>query len=291
MWYNIAEIYGNKNFMSRNLSVKTIQKPTAVRSVYRAMDILTCLSSGTDTLTEITDCTNLNKPTVYRLLKTLEEVRMVTQDPITHHYYLGPLIQKIASNPGTNHHYLITCAMPELRQLWEATGETVELNIMIGLQYARIYEIPSRYELKVIAGPDPVGPIFVGATAKVLLSQLDNPELKAALKNIKISHVTEHSVTDRAELMAQAQEIRNQGYAISLGERIDGALCISVPVKNYFWPVALSIVGPEMRFSPRAEKTLKDLLLSAEQVTKNIAEFFQEKEVVDRKKNIYKRNK
>ena len=272
--------------MVRNLNTNVQQKPSAVRSVYRAVEILTCLSDGINTLTEITNHTTLNKPTVYRLLKTLEELRMVTQDPVTHHYYLGPLIQKIASNPLTNHQYLITCAMAELRQLWEATGETVELNIMVGLQYARIYEIPSRYELKVVAGPDPVGPVFVGATAKVLLSQLDNTELKAALKNIKISHVTEHSVTDRNELLAQAKEIRDQGYAISHGERIDDALCISVPVKNYFWPVALSIVGPETRFSPRVKLTLKKLLSSAERVTKNVSEFFREKEVVGRTNKI-----
>jgi DNA-binding IclR family transcriptional regulator len=213
------------------------------------------------------------------LLKTLEELRTVTQDPVTHHYFLGPLIQKIASNPETNHQYLITCAMAELRQLWEASGETVELNIMVGIQYARIYEIPSRYELKVVAGPDPVGPIFVGATAKVLLSQLDDAELKAALKNIKISHVTEYSVTDRTELLSQAKETRKQGYATSYGERIDGALCISVPVKNYFWPVALSIVGPQMRFKPRIKNALKELISSAERISSNISEFFLEKGV------------
>jgi len=265
--------------MVRNSALNNGQKPSAIRSLHRAIAILLCLSNGTNTLTEITKYTKLTKPTVYRILKTLEGLQTVIQDPITHHYYLGPLVQKIASNPETNHHYLITCAMAELRKLWESTGETVELNIMVGIQYARIYEIPSRYELKVIAGPDPVGPVFIGAPAKVLLSQLDDAELKATLKNIKISPATRHSVTDRAELLAQAKETRDRGYAISYGERIDGALCISVPVKNYFWPVTLTIVGPEMRFKPRLKSALKELLLSADRVTKNISEFFLEKGV------------
>jgi DNA-binding IclR family transcriptional regulator len=270
----------NNSFIKRNSASITPKKPSAIRSVYRAVDIIVCLSNGINTLTDITHHTKLTKPTVYRLLKTLEELLMVTQDPTTHQYYLGPLINQIASNPETNHHYLITCALAELRQLWESSGETVELNIMVGLQYVRIYEIPSRYELKVVAGPDPVGPIFVGATAKVLLSQLDDAELKAALKNIKISHVTEHSVTDEKELIAQAKVIRNQGYAISHGERINGALCISAPINNYFWPVALSVVGPEGRFQPRAEESLKEILASAGRITKNISEFFQAKGVI-----------
>jgi IclR family KDG regulon transcriptional repressor len=270
----------NNNFTLRNFAINYERKPSAIRAVYRAVDILVCLSNGINTLTDIANHTKLTKPTVYRLIKTLEELLMVTQDPTTHQYYLGPLINQIASNPETNHHYLITCALAELRQLWESSGETVELNIMVGFQYRRIYEIPSRYELKVVAGPDPVGPIFVGAPAKVLLSQLDDAELKAALKNIKISHVTEHSVTDRKELIAQARAIRDQGYAISHGERIDGALCISAPVKNYFWPVALSIVGPEARFQPQVEKYVKEILASTGRITDNITEFFKAKGVI-----------
>lgn len=270
----------NINFTLRNTTSDSDQKSKAIRSVYRAVDILVCLSNGINTLTDITNQTKLTKPTVYRLLKTLEELRTVTQDPVTHHYYLGPLIQKIASNPETNHHYLITCALAELRQLWESSGENVELNIMVGLQYLRIYEIPSRYELKVVSGPDPVGPIFVGATARVLLSQLDDAELKAALKNIRISHVTEHSVTDKKELIAHAKAIRKRGYAVSHGERIDGALCISAPVKGYFWPVALSVVGPEVRFHPRVEKYLKEIMASSSRITDNITKFFQAKGVI-----------
>jgi DNA-binding IclR family transcriptional regulator len=274
----------NKKFVLRNYTINYDQKPSAIRSVYRAINIIVCLSNGINTLTDIANHTKLTKPTVYRLLKTLEELLMVTQDPTTHQYYLGPLINQIASNPETNHHYLITCALAELRQLWESSGETVELNIMVGVQYRRIYEIPSRYELKVVAGPDPVGPIFVGATAKVLLSQLDDADLKAALKNIRISHVTEHSVTDKKELIAQAKKIREQGYAISHGERIEGALCISAPVKGYFWPVALSVVGPEARFYPRVEKFLKEIMASASRISDNITEFFQAKGVIERRK-------
>jgi DNA-binding IclR family transcriptional regulator len=248
-----------------------------IRSIQRAIDILTCLSNGVNTLADICSHTNLAKPTVYRILQTLDERLMVTQDPINHRYYLGPLINQIASNPQTNHQYLINCSMEELRRLWDFSGETVELNIMVGLQYIRIYEIQSKFELKVVAGPDPVGPVFVGATAKVLLSQLDDDELRVALKHIKISRVTERSVIDANDLVAQAKEIRQLGYAVSYGERIDHAVCISVPVSNYFWPVALSLVGPDSRLERRIDETLKQVIVSANRITQNIEEFFRVK--------------
>jgi IclR family KDG regulon transcriptional repressor len=266
--------------MMRNLFSDSNRKPTAIKAVYRAVNILFCLSNDINTVTDISRCCGLSKPTVYRLLKTLEETLLVTQDPVTHKYYLGPLINQIAANPQANHQYLINCALDELRRLWDYSGETVELNIMVGLQYIRLYEIQSKFELKVVAGPDPVGPVFVGATAKVLLSQLDDNELKIALNNIRLTRVTEHSIVDKDELMAQAKEIQRQGYSVSYGERIPGALCISAPIKNYLLPVALSLVGPVSRLEPRIDETIKEVVAGSSHITDSIAEFFRKKGVI-----------
>ncbi len=266
--------------MLRNLFSDSNRKPTAIKAVYRAVNILFCLTNAINTVTDIANSCELSKPTVYRLLKTLEEMLLVTQDPVTHKYYLGPLINRIASNPQANHHYLINCALEELRRLWDFSGETVELNIMVGLQYIRLYEIQSKFELKVVAGPDPVGSVYVGATAKVLLSQLDDDELQTALNNIKISRVTEHSIVDKEELMAQAKEIRRQGYAVSYGERIPEALCISAPIKNYLSPVALSLVGPVSRLEPRIDETIREVAAGSNRITDSITEFFRAKGVI-----------
>jgi DNA-binding IclR family transcriptional regulator len=271
----------NINFTVRNLNLDGDQRPGSIRAVFRAVNILVCLSNGMTTVTDIANCCKLSKPTVYRLLKTLEELLLVTQDPISHRYYMGPLINQIASNPQTNHHYLITCALEELTQFWDFTEETVAINIMVGVQYIRLYEIPSKHKLKVIEGDDPVGPIYVGATAKVLLSQLDDVELQAVIKNININSVTEHSVTDKKVLISQAKEIRQRGYAVSHSERIPGALCISAPIRNYFWPAALSVVGPESRIESRVNEFKDKLIASADHISENIAEFFQTKEVVN----------
>lgn len=274
----------NIYFTLRNSSLDAGQKPAAIRSVYRAVDILVCLSNGIDTLSEITARTHLSKPTVYRLLKTLEELLMVTQDPKTHHYYLGPLVHQIASNPETNHQYLTSCAFEELRCLWENSGETVELNTMVGLRYARIYEIPSKYDLKVINGPDPVGAVYVGAPAKVLLSQFDDDELNAIVRNIKLTRVTESSVVDRVQLLRQVRKVRERGYEISLGERIPGAMCVSAPVKNYYWPVALALIGPEMRLKPNLQRTIEEVVASADRISAAVKEFLRAKGVIARAK-------
>jgi len=80
----------------------------------------------------------------------LKESHLATQGPINQQYHLGPLITLLSSNLQTTHHYLITCAIEEIKQLWDVVEETVTLNIMIGIQYVRLYEIPSKHDLIVI---------------------------------------------------------------------------------------------------------------------------------------------
>jgi DNA-binding IclR family transcriptional regulator len=265
----------NNSFITRNSAINISENQSNIRSVRRAVDILVRLSDGMNTLTDIATDTKISKPTVYRVLQTLEELYMVAQDPVTRRYYLGPLVTKLASNPKTNHYYLVNCAIEEIKKLWDATGENIELNVMVGGQYDRLYEIMGKHKLKVYEGADPVGPVFVGSAAKVLLSQLDDKELRLVMHNISIKQVTEYSVTDKKRLMAQVKETRQKGYAISYGERIAGAMCISAPIKNYYWPVALSLVAPESRLAPAAEDAIKAVTASARRVTKNVGEFFR----------------
>jgi len=271
----------NDSSILRNTTLDTEEKTIAVKSISRAADILFCMSNGINTVTDIAKKCELSKSTVHRLLKALKESHLATQDPISQQYHLGPLITRLSSNPQTNHNYLITCAIEEMNGLWDIVEETVTLNIMIGTQYVRLHEIPSKHDLRVIESYDPVGSIYVGATAKVLLSQLNDEELKAAIKNIRVSSVTEHSVTDKKILIAQSKKIRQQGYAISYGERIAGALCISSPIKNYFWPAALSIIGPEIRLKPRVNELVREVTTRSSRITNNITEFFQGREVMN----------
>ena len=48
--------------------------------------------------------------------------------------------------------------------------------------------------------------------------------------------------------MEEIGKARIQGYAVSFSERVPGSASISVPVKGYVCPVALSVLGPESRF-------------------------------------------
>src|SRR5262249_23584132 len=70
-----------------------------IQSVERAAAILVALGSGTPRLgvTEIAERVGLAKPTVHGLLRTLEQHDLVTQDPETGKYSLGPGVLQLGN--------------------------------------------------------------------------------------------------------------------------------------------------------------------------------------------------
>jgi len=246
----------------------------APSSLERATDILICLGYGINSATEIATYCDYSISTVHRLLQNLADLNWVIQDDTSHKYFLGPLVNRLSANIATVHQYLILHAMKEMSRISNITEETVILGALEQLHYIKLHDIPSPHNLRIIEASDRLKGQYLGATAKVLLSQLDDKDLKPLLKHIRNEAVTPDSVTDNAVILEQILEIRRKGYFVSYGERIKGAACVSVPVKNYFCPVSLYIVGPEDRIKPRLEKCIKELVSSASVISEDIAGAF-----------------
>jgi DNA-binding IclR family transcriptional regulator len=222
-----------------------------VNSVYRAAEILSMLSAGKNRITDICKELSLSKSTTHRLLKTLEECGFVVQDPTSHQYFLGHLILKLSSNPLATHQNLIVCAYDEMKRLREMSGETVTLHIRVGTQRICLEEMQANQNIRYVIGKGSVSPIYAGSAGKILLSELSDNELDNLLKNIKLTPVGPNTITDRNVLFRELDKIRKQGYAISSGETLEGAISISVLIRGYFCPVALSIFGAKFRFGPK----------------------------------------
>jgi IclR family KDG regulon transcriptional repressor len=257
-----------------NLLPADKKKPTIYKSIYRTANILRCVSNGVNSVTEIANICNLDKSTVYRLLKTQSECGLILQDTNSRQYFIGPLITEIASNPGVTHENLVSCSINEMNRLSNLTGESIGLHILIGIRCAVLHEIPSVYDFAISAKKKIIEHLHAGANTRVLLSQLDNRELKIALANLVMEPLTEHTVTDKEQLMALIKQIKRQGYALSYGERITGAINISVPVKGYIVPASLAILGPDSRIHPKTAEFLSELIAFGKQVEQNLKQVF-----------------
>jgi DNA-binding IclR family transcriptional regulator len=255
------------------VTLENIDKLTG--SIAHATSVLVCIGNDVHALTDIARECNLGKSTVHRVLKLLEQSRLVVQDTINRRYYLGPLLTRLTSNPVTTHEYLIMHAHDEMRHLCQVSEETISLDIMIGVQAFLLHEVTSTHQLKVSQEDRATGPLLAGASFKVLFSMLNDKQLKAALDSLTITKQTERTITDKEKLMSQIKEIRQQGYAVSRGEWIGGVTCISVPVFKYSLPLSLSAVGPENRIKEREKIVIKELKASSARISENIKRIFE----------------
>jgi IclR family KDG regulon transcriptional repressor len=260
----------------QDLLVDSDKIPTSLRAALRTANVLTCLSYGIETVTEIAEICKLNKATVHGLLQVLCEARLVMMDPINHRYFVGPLITEIASNPLVTHEYLISCALNDMVSLSVLSGETIYLAILIGLQSITLHEIPGTYEFKIVVGKSRINDkLHAGATGKILLSQLSSRQLKIALANLKMDPITEYTVTRKDQLIAQIKQIQDQDYGVSFGEGFVGAMNISVPIKNYVLPVSVNILGPENRIKPKMNEYIQALKSAGLHIQENLDKTFK----------------
>jgi len=272
--------------------VIVVQRPAAILpdnkvtgSIAHATEILVCLADDIHKVSDIARQTGFSKSTVHRVLKLMEQSQLAIQDTINRRYYLGPLITRLASNAITTHKRLITCVDAEMKRISYLSEETVVLDIMMGLNYLPIHEIPSQHDLKVsqeIKKNHPLyDKVYAGASVKVLLAQLDDKKLRTLLSVITIRAVTSRTITDKRVLLAQIAEIRKLGYSVSRSELIPDTICIAVPVFRYHLPVSLCVVGPDMRLQSRIREVVMELKASSIRISKNIGDIFGERKRYD----------
>lgn len=223
----------------------------SVRSVERALDILTCfrLEKPSLTLTQIADQVGMHKSTIHRLLSTLEAKRFVSRDKTTGMYQLGFRFLELASvllqDIDINH-----WAQPYLHHLAELSGETVDLAVLDDdhVVYLQVVECPQRVKIAAAVGEQL--PVHCTATGKAFLAFLPEHEVKAILYK-GMAKYTERTFTSNEEIFADLRTIHERGFAISEEEYEKDINAVAAPILNSNGcPIAaIAIVGPSFRLS------------------------------------------
>lgn len=252
-----------------------------INSIVRAAEILKCLSHGVSKLTELSRRLDVNKATVHQILKTLEGRGLVSQNPATRKYYLGPLIQTLAENPMMVHRIVSELALPEMERLRDLFNETIVLQIRRGGQRMVLAKVTSSQAISYFPEKTELAPIHAGAAGKVLMAQMGGLQLANLLDRLELVKVGANTITDKTELSTELEGIRTKGYAISVSETVANAASVAVPLENYTCPVALAVVGSEDQIIERKDIILKELIKSADHLSKKILEVTGIKNAID----------
>lgn len=236
-----------------------------IQSVSHALDVLEQFTGHQDELgvTELSKRLKLHKNNVFRLLATLEARGYIEQNKQTENYRLGVrclyLGQRYLSQLG-----LVRQARPVLNQLARESGETALLVIFRNGQAIPIEATDGEQPVRVVARLGEPIPLHTTSAGKVALAFSDASLLETLPERLESR--TARTITDKAELFAQIEQVIQHGFAQDLGEHIDDAASLAVPVRDYTGTLvaALALAVPIHRFPPdRVEAKLLPLLRSA----------------------------
>ncbi|MDQ7829521.1 MAG: IclR family transcriptional regulator [Armatimonadota bacterium] len=214
-------------------------------------------------ITDLSRRLALPKATVHRLVEALVARDLLRRDPHTARYGLGLMAFRLGS-AFLRALDVRQAALPVMQALARQTGETVNLNIVQSGHRVCIEKVESVQDVRHFVELGRPLPLFAGASGKVLLAHLDPPAVEAVLRQ-QVRPLTARTVTDRGRIREELARIRQRGYAVSAGERVDGASAVSAPVRNAQGEVVagLTVSGPSYRFTPGRVRTLIPMVLEA----------------------------
>ncbi len=216
-----------------------------IKAIDRVIDILECFTPENPKLgiSEISRLTGMYKSTVFRIIQTLIARGMLVQDDDTKKVMLGFKIFQLGAVAGSNIE-VRQVARPFMEELGDRTRETINLSIELMGERVCIEKVESKEAVRNFVQVGMRGPLYLGATGKVLLAFMLPQQIEQVL------HKFSEPDAKRQELLTQLEVIRDQHYSVSHEERVEGATAVCAPVKDHDHKVVavLTVSGPTMRF-------------------------------------------
>lgn len=239
-------------------SMTQAEKNDNVRAVGRALEILLAFTDQDVELSaaELLKRVDLSRPTLYRLIYTLQEHGFLVSVGDPQRFRLGPAVARLA-RVWTASLDLSVVAEPILRRIWTETAETVALFVPQGALRLCVAELPSPQPLNFKRGVGYTEKIVRGATGRAILAYMDaRPQ--------DVRHYAQGTDVDLGELETELAQVRKRGYATSRNELIQGAVAVAVPFFDRKGAVAgsIGVFGPEVRLhGQQQQQKIAELLM------------------------------
>ena len=216
-----------------------------VQILARAVSVLAALAARSEpaSLDDLGSALDINKPSLLRVLRTLEDERLVLR--VDDDYRLGPRVLEFS------HGYLRgldldDVARPFMQQLAKHTNQTVSLAILDDLEVVYIAIERAQQEIGIQGEVGARHPANATALGKAMLADLSPDALRAALHGRDLPRLTHRTITDPEALTRHLVHVRRDGVAHDDEERGIGIRCVAAPIRRADGRViaALSIAGP-----------------------------------------------
>ena len=216
--------------MDTRVDALAVPAGSAILRAFRILEVLGEFDEPPQ-LAGIAQAVGLPKPTVLRILATLEYAGLVCREPDSKRYVFADRINSFAgkvllSSPVRSPRHAI------LEELVEQVGETCNLSIPFGsyAQYLDRVEVPWPIQVKFGAGSRV--PLHASASGKIFLGYMARRGRERFLAQAPLIAHTPNTVIEPVRIAADLAAVRENGYAIDNGEFLRGISCLAVPVRN-----------------------------------------------------------
>jgi len=247
----------------RNIDDKS-RDPYLLGSLHKGLQLLDCFTRQNSwSLAELAAELGQTKPTVFRILHTIEAFGYLQKDPQTGRYTLAMRFHTLGS-AAVHHEQLRWQALPPLQDLARETGETVHVGILYDGEAICVQAVDGTRLVRMHAFVGKRTPAHASALGKVLLAHLPDAEFDAFIGR-GLARFTQHTITDPAARRAAMHQVRAQGWAMDDEEMEIGLRCLGAPITDHAGrPCAcVALSAPASRMGPERIAALTPQLKAA----------------------------
>lgn len=202
------------------------------QSVKKALSLLNLFDDNNDELTlkEISERSNLPKPTAYRLLSALESMNYVHKLKENEHdsrYRLGLKLLELGQLVSDRLE-VRKIAYPYMERLAHDIQEAVHLVIKNHQEATYIEKVESKKAIRLYTRIGKNSPLYIGSGPKLLLAHLSREEQEIIVSKAEV----EYDI-NRTKFLDELRRIKEVGYSFSIGEQDENTIGISYPIYDY----------------------------------------------------------
>lgn len=200
-------------------------------TIGKALDVLDMIaaSGGAVRFTELLEKSCFPKATLYRLVQTLTNRRILHHNRETGTYSLGIHLVGLAHSAWAQSS-LAPIARTYIDTLMRDTGETIHLAQLDRGQVLYVDKRNATRPIEMFAQAGKIGPAYCTGVGKAMLAFLDAEALDDALKDQSFYRHTANTITSSDDLRAELAQIRERGFALDREEHEPGIICCAVPI-------------------------------------------------------------
>lgn len=205
----------------------------ALQTNLRPLYILNTIASAAAPMSaaELVKVLDVPKPTIHRLLQTLEDDGWLMRDLTGRGYVGGHRLRRMAANtfsgPGLRRERIGI-----LQRLADSVGETCNIAMPEGEAMIYIDRVETHWPLQIRL---PIGskvPLHCTASGKSYLSTLPQQQFNRLLSRLDLIARTPYSIIDPGKLSEEVKVTRDRGYAVDSQELLEGMIALAVPVRD-----------------------------------------------------------